>query len=275
MNKYEPAVIVSNYNHNGNVYETIEAIRSSGFKNVFVEWYNEPWSITQEEQLKYMQDVGLNIIFAHLGYKKINDIWVDGDSLLEDYKNDIRICKENNISTVIMHLIGGKVMPPYNETGLRRIQELADYAEELDVNIAIENTKRKEYLYYVIDNIKNKNVGVCFDSGHFHVFSDDNLDWTKLKDRIFAIHLHDNDQSGDLHLLPFDGTLNWDDVVTKLIESNYTGPVTLEIRYHRDYINMPIEEFYKKGYEISLRLKSMFEEKSESTNMSKVLRKKD
>lgn len=44
----------------------------------------------------------------------------------------------------------------------------------------------------------------------------DELDFPKFKDRIFAVHLHDNDKSDDLHLIPFDGTLNWSNVVKNL-----------------------------------------------------------
>lgn len=262
MDNRDVAIVVSNSNEGIGAYETIDAIVNAGFKNVFIQWYNRDWNPTQEEQLKYVREKGLNIIFAHLGYKNINDIWIEGengDILVENYKNDIRICKENGISTVVMHLIGGKVMPEYNELGLKRLQELADYAETLDVKIAIENTKRKEYLYYVIDNIKNKNVGVCFDSGHYHIFSNDDFEWDKVKDRIFAIHLHDNDKSDDLHLIPFDGTLNWEDVIMKLRESNYNGPITMESCYRSNYLDISIEEFYKRSYEVGETLKCMFE----------------
>lgn len=77
MDKYEPAVVISNYNENCSVYETIDAIKNAGFKNVFLEWYNKDWEINQEEQLKYARENGLNIIFAHLGYQNINDMWIE------------------------------------------------------------------------------------------------------------------------------------------------------------------------------------------------------
>lgn len=32
-------------------------------------------------------------------------------------------------------------------------------------------------------------------------------------DREIAVHLHDNDKSDDLHLIPFDGTLNWENTI--------------------------------------------------------------
>lgn len=267
MSNREIAVAINNSNKNVNAYETIDAIVSAGFKNVFIQWYNKEWNPTQEEQLKYVREKGLNIIFAHLGYKNMRDIWVDcenGENLVENFINDIKICKDNGISLVVMHLIGGIDVPPYNELGLKRLKKIIEYAEALDVNIAFENTKQKEYLYYVLDNFDNKNVGICFDSGHYHIFSNDEFNFEKYKDRIFAIHLHDNDKSDDLHLLPFEGTSNWEDIIKNLSKANYDGPITMEICYRYNYLEMGINKFYEKAYEVGKQLQSMFSVLDES-----------
>lgn len=255
------AVVVSNDNTNVSVYETIDAIKDAGFKKVFIQWYNKDWEVSQEEQLKYIKDKGLEIIFAHLGYKGINDIWFEGskgDLLVENYKNDIKVCSLNGISMVVMHLTSRSEAPLYNEIGLNRIKEIVDYAKSLDVVVAFENTKIKGYLDYVISNIDNDNVGICLDSGHYHVHFNDELDWSLFKNRIYAVHIHDNDKSDDLHLLPFDGTLDWDAFIDNLRESNYNGPITMELCYRNEYVNMSVEDFYKKGFEIGLKLDEMF-----------------
>lgn len=234
MKDRDIAVVVSNANKDVSAIETIDAIRNAGFTNVFIQWYNRDWKPTQEEQLEYIRKKGLNIIFAHLGYQNINDLWLEreaGDKLVDRYKNDIKICRNNNIPMVIMHLISKSEAPKYNEIGLKRLQEIVDYAQKLNIKVAFENIKIKGYLDYVIDNIKNKNVGICFDSGHYHV--------------------HFNDE--------FDGTLNWSNVVKNLKECNYSGPITLELCYRYEYLKMGINEFYKKGYEVGNKLKEMFE----------------
>ena len=257
------AVVGSNDNEDVNAIETIDAIKKAGFKNVFIQWYNKDWTPSQEKQLKYVREQNLNVIFAHLGYQNINDLWLDneeGNKIVDRYKNDIKICKDNNIPMVVMHLTSKSVAPEYNEVGLKRLQEIADYAESLGIKIAFENTKIKGYLEYVIDNINNKNVGICFDSGHCHVHFKDEFDFSKFKDRIFAVHLHDNDQSDDLHLLPFDGTINWEKLIKELKDNNYNGPITMELCYRYDYLNMGLDAFYKKGYEVGEKLQSMFDD---------------
>lgn len=256
------AVAIQNDNENVTPLETIDAIKKAGFKDVFIQWYNKDWEYDQQEQVEYARKQGLNIIFAHLGYQNINDLWEEnnkGDKLVENYKRDIKLCKKNNIPMVIMHLTSKKIAPAYNEVGLNRIREIVNYAKELDIKIAFENTKIKGYLEYVIQNIKDENVGICYDAGHCHVHFDDEFPYEKFKNRIFAVHLHDNDKSDDLHLLPFDGTINWQTVIKKLKECNYSGPVTLELCYRYEYLNLTLEEFYKKAYEIGIKLNNMFE----------------
>lgn len=261
MSDYELAVVVSNYNKNCNVYETIDAITKANFKNVFVEWFNNDygWEVSQEEQLEYVQSKGLNVIFAHLGYKNIDDLWLDEETgIVEKYKKDIKACFDHGINMVIMHLTNKKDNPNYNEKGLNRIKDITNYAKFLGVKVAFENTKIKGYLEYVLENIQDENVGICFDSGHSHVHFNDEFNYEFFKNRIFAVHFHDNDKSRDQHLLPFDGTINWDEVTNNLNSANYVGPVTLEIHYRDDYLNMSIEDFYKTAYQRGTEIQRKF-----------------
>lgn len=232
--------------------QTIRAIKKAGFDGVFIQWYNKDWEFSQEKQLKLCRELGLEIPFIHLGYDGINNIWVegkDGDILTESYLKDLDICKSNNVDLVVMHLVSKFVAPSPSLVGIKRLQKIVDYAEKLNIKIAFENTKIWGYLEYVLSHIKNDNAGICFDVGHYHCFFDDKFSWDIFKNKIFAVHLHDNDRSDDLHLLPFDGTVDWSEVAKNLKEANYTGPVTLESRYKNDYLNMSIDDFYKLSLE--------------------------
>jgi len=253
----ELAVAIQNSNKGVSADETIKAIKKAGFQNVFVQWYNEEWKPTQEEQVKYCKELGLNILFVHLGYQNINAIWeegTEGERLVERYQKDIQNCWENKIPMVVMHLTSKREAPMYNELGLNRIRKIVAYAKEHNIKVAFENTKIKGYLEYVLGNIKEENVGICFDAGHNHVHFNDDFDFNFFKNRIFAVHLHDNDKTDDLHLLPFDGTIDWQEIMKKLRESNYLGPITMELCYRYDYMKMSLDEFYKIGYERGERL---------------------
>lgn len=256
------AIVISNKNKNITPIETINTVKEAGFENVFIQWYNKNWEISQEKQLEYIKKQNLNVVFAHLGYQYINDIWEDGDSgdkLVDSYINDLDICKKNNISMVIMHLASKFTPKPFNEKGLNRIRKIVEYAEKLNIKIAFENTKQLDYLEKVLDNIKNENVGLCYDSGHCHAFSDDKFNYDKFKNRIFAVHLHDNDKSDDLHLLPFDGTIDWENIIEKLKDCNYEGPITIETTYRNNYLKKTPIEFYKDAYDAAKKISDMFE----------------
>ena len=83
-----------------------------------------------------------------------------------------------------------------------------------------------------------------------------------LKDKIFCVHLHDNHGEKDEHLIPFEGTIDWEWLMDKLISCDYKGPITMELVYQNHYIEQDMTEFYKKGYEAGQRLEKMMEEKT-------------
>lgn len=46
----------------------------------------------------------------------------------------------------------------------------------------------------------------------------------------------------------------------RIKKCNYSGPITMELCYRYDYLDMSIEDFYKKGYETGVKLKEMFKD---------------
>jgi len=243
--------------------QTIDAIKAAGFKHVFLQWYNKDWEISQQQQYDYVKQCGLIIDAAHLGYQGINNLWLDneiGEAMIERYKNDIQICSDLGIKLVMMHLTAKSEAPIYNEIGIRRLQKIADFAQQLGVKIAFENTKIKGYLEYVIEHINNENVGICFDAGHCHAHFEDEFNYDLFKGRIFAIHLHDNEGTSDQHLIPFEGTIDWKKVLGELKRCGYEGPITLELCYRNEYLKQDLTEFYKKGLESAKSLAQIMSE---------------
>lgn len=88
---------------------------------------------------------------------------------------------------------------------------------------------------------------------------DDEFNFDTFKDRIFAVHLHDNDKTDDLHLLPFEGTINWEETLYNLKQANFNGHITLESVYRIPYLNITPLEFYKKSYDMALKLADIYE----------------
>ena len=255
------AIVVSNDNKNVTINETIEAIDKAGFKNVFVQWYDNDLQISQEEQVKICKSKGLNILFAHLGYQNINSIWTnDGEYFVERYKKNVSDCKRLGIDMVVMHTCAKWEAPEPNIIGLNRFKEIIEYAKSLDVKVALENTKLKGYIEYIFDNADYDNLGICFDAGHFHCNQKDDWNIERYKNKVYCVHLHDNDGNEDQHLLPFDGNVDWNNIFNKLKSVNYDGPITMELHYHRDYVNMNVDDFYSEAYKRGLKISDLYQE---------------
>lgn len=254
------AISIRNYNEN-NYKRIIDAIKNAGFKNVFIEWYNDNLDL-QKDILNYVKECNLNIVFAHLGYRIANDIWhVNGNDVVNKYINDIKICKENGIDLVIMHPTLVYENPGMSEIGLNRIKEMLDYAKSVNVKIAFENVELVEYLEYIIKNIDDSNLGVCFDVGHSNLFSDGKFNVELFKDRLLAIHLHDNFKEKDDHNLPFDGNVNWNIAIKQIKDMNYNGSIIIESGYNDYYKDLSIEDYYKLAYERGVKLTEIFSQK--------------
>ncbi|MDH3675082.1 MAG: TIM barrel protein, partial [Anaerolineae bacterium] len=99
---------------------------------------------------------------------------------------------------------------------------------------------------------------LCCDSGHANIGGDRMDRLEPLKDRLLAVHLHDNDGASDQHNLPFDGTIDWSRLARLIAESSYAKCVNLEVKIH----NTGIEEepiFLQKAFETGTTLTSMIE----------------
>ncbi len=89
------------------------------------------------------------------------------------------------------------------EKGLETWRPLNLRAQELGIKIAIENIFEDEpsNLRLLMEEIASDNFGICFDTGHFNIFSTTPLQiWMdSLRQYIIELHLHDNDKTFDQH----------------------------------------------------------------------------
>ena len=116
----------------------------------------------------------------------------------------------------------------------KSMDEVLPILERYDAVIALENMPGDtwEFLSYLLDNYPAERFGFCFDSGHANIARRPQFaECEKYKARIVAVHLHDNDGSGDLHQAPFYGTIDWKKVAELLDASGYRGVVNFELHY--------------------------------------------
>ena len=115
----------------------------------------------------------------------------------------------------------------------RSLDELMPILEKYGVRLAVENMASDtfELLADLMKDYPEKLLGITYDSGHGNIAEGKGLDYLEpLKHRLQALHLNDNDSSGDQHQPPFWGTVDWKRVARLLANSSYKGrPLSFEV----------------------------------------------
>lgn len=114
------------------------------------------------------------------------------------------------------------------------IEELLVQATERGVRIALENMPFPgagcEDLLALMESLDSPRLGLGFDLGHANVLHTSPDLLPDCLARSWVIHVHDNDGESDSHMLPFDGTINWQAVGAGLRRSRPQAPLVLELR---------------------------------------------
>ncbi len=199
-----------------------------------------------------------------MGYRVnsgIATIWEEGeagDELVADYLKDLDMVAEDGIKMVCMHVTKSNKESPMSQIGLKRWEKIVRHAEKLGIVVALENTVWPGYLEFIVGNIKSDNLAVCYDSGHAHFHFKDEYNFDAFKNKIACLHLHDNDASADQHKLPFDGTIDWDGLLTHLKEANFEGDFTSEAVRHECYKDISPLKFFKLQKERLEKLQDLY-----------------
>lgn len=240
-------------------YDTLDKIKKAGFDAFFTnEYKNEDVKKIKEKADK----LGLSYDFIHAPFHNINEMWTSGMGYIEvmDYmKEAIDSASSNGIPCVITHVSSGWYPPAVNDMGLSRYDQLVLYAREKGVTLAFENLRLLGNLTCLMDRYeKIDNVKFCFDCGHEHCYTKTVSLMDVFTTNVCCTHIHDNfsrkleDRNGkfDLHLLPFDGTYDYEKMMRKLDEYGYSGTLMLEVWQNTDeYKKMSHEEFLSTCYD--------------------------
>ncbi len=219
--------ISAEYGYHARFVERVTLAKQMGFDEVFLSMRRRGKRLALFEDIclgiELCKQHNIGIEFIHLpNIKNYNLLWeegTNGDIFCDYLIGIIAQCAMLGCKLFVTHTGYKKeLMPPVNEFGLKRFERLAKACEKFDVRLAIENTESYEHDTFILENIKSKNVGLCFDSGHQNVFYNENekdiLD--RFGNRLMAVHLHDNFGEKDEHYIPRYGNIDWDILLAKL-----------------------------------------------------------
>ena len=245
--------------------EMMQNAKKTGFEYVMVTFRNGEG----EKDLISAKELGLNVCCVHLDYKYSSDLWVKGitnekyvDSIIEQ----IRLCEKFGVKIAVIHPTNGtpscRALEP-NEHGLNSMLKILDEAKKCGVQIALENLDavNLKNFEYLMNNISSEKLKFCYDVGHHNLYYPEKDLLKKYGDRLICVHLHDNlmdwefgyDHAGDIHLIPFDGKINYEKTCKELADVGFDGVVLLEVhRISKGAPNFYFEtsdaEFLKKSY---------------------------
>ena len=247
--------------------DALEKIKAAGFESIFTSAYKDA---EVREIKKKADELGLTCEFIHAPFHHINEMWTPGIGYVEvfDYmKESIDTAAKNGIPTVITHVSSGWNPPAVNDLGLARYDELVLYARERGVVLAFENLRLLGNLACLVDRYeKLDNVKFCFDCGHEHCYTKTVSLMDVFTTRVICTHIHDNHgraledktTDGDEHLLPFDGTYDYEKMMRKLDEYGYSGTLMLEVFQNTEtYKSMGHEAFLATCYERIKKISQM------------------
>ncbi len=248
--------------------ERIKLVKETGFDTVFFDYKEEGTDCLIETS----RNNGLIVDSIHAPFGKINSFWENTEETDSYYSLMIRIidcCGKNGVGKLVMHTTVGNHPPAVNNDGLIRYKAMCDYAKEKNVHICFENLEPFPHFHSVMEYIRDYH-GFCWDCGHNLCYTP-HVDMMRLySDRLMCLHLHDNkgvtqpgniDYRDDLHMLAFDGVLDWQWTAKKIAESNYKGPLTFE--YSNRTVNscshLTYKQFLQTAYERAVKFREMVE----------------
>ena len=91
-------------------------------------------------------------------------------------------------------------------------------------------------LLRILDAVNSENLGVIFDTAHLHAAKEIlPLSIEKLGNNIKYVHAGDNDGSSDRHLIPGDGTIDWEEIFLGLKKIGFDGYFATDLETLPDY----------------------------------------
>lgn len=211
------------------ITQVIPILCENGFSAVSPVW-------TPELDIRCLADCAklhrMTIQSLHATHKDTPLLWEPenekSQSVFQNIMKSIDDCSEFDIPILVVHGWQGFDYDfSHKSLNFGIFDKFVQRAEEKGISIAFENLEGEEFLCALMERYREKsNVGYCWDSGHDNCYPHETNFLEKFGERLIMTHLNDNfglrDPEGvptgddDLHLIPYDGVIDWDKALLKL-----------------------------------------------------------
>ena len=142
--------------------ERYKLIRKSGFDCVMLWWSNQfGRGDGYREDVRLARSAGLFVENIHAPVHEQNNLSLDnlsGEGVFQSYLQCVADCCEYDIPTMVIHLPNDN--NPLNQTGIRRLAELINKAEQKNIHIAFENLSNIKNLKTALNKLEIDEYGL-------------------------------------------------------------------------------------------------------------------
>lgn len=240
--------------------EVIEAFLENGIRRTFVNIEHPEF----EKAMEALAKADIIVDNFHAPFKGLNVIWEPGEAgeeMLRRLMGGVDACVRYGVTVMVGHVSNGRPMPPISPIGLDRYDRLMAYAKEKGITIAFESHRFVENVRYFMERYPE--AGFCLDTSHEDAFTPGVRYMPMWGHRLVATHLSDNEYvcDYDMHMLPFDGHIDWDKTAREIAECGRDVTLMLEIKpdNHEKYKDVSIKDYYAAAAKSIKRFAKMVE----------------
>lgn len=250
--------ISTGYFYEKDLIQSLPLIRGAGFRVVELwagtrewgeyahyDWHSKTYTSRLKRRLK---ELGVAVSSLHAPYALGVDL-----SDLDDFQRGFAV-RETQRAAQALADCGGRflvVHPAVAQFDLKNIalkerrvaqskkslSEIVPHTRKLGLTLAVENLLphilggEADILLELVGDYSPKEVGVCFDTGHAHLWKTPPLTEIirSLGERIVCLHVHDNYGKNDDHFSVGDGNIEWQEALASIRESAFDGVFMLEV----------------------------------------------
>lgn len=260
-------------------FEAVDILKNAGYDNIDLSMFhmsrpgspfNEPdWEEYVNKLKAYSDEKGVVYNQSHIPFTFDWAKEGEWESTIKDTQyRALDICGIMGVKYVVVHPIHHMVYPGHEQEiydiNMRYYSSLIPFCEKYGYKIAIENmwqreqkTKRichdtcsrmEELIRYIDGLGGTQHFVACLDIGHTSLVGLEPQDCIRELGHkyLHSLHVHDNDYTGDQHLLPGQGLMNWDEVCRALADIDYDGELTYEAdnflkRFSKDMMPLAVK----------------------------------
>ncbi len=242
--------------YDGDEYSSLLHLKKAGFKYVDISlwsrytsgsrYFTESNDKLADEYKRILDELELIPVQSHEPFG--NSMGNDGGAFyFRKTPLSIDLAGKIGIPSITLHP-GLEIVPmsreEYMEKNVEIFKKLIPYAEKYGIRLLIENVGWKvdgihlstaDDLNEILDRLDHPLFGVCWDTGHANLCDlDQYAELKKLGSRLEGLHVHDNyggkrTPGCDLHQYPYWGNVNFDGVISALLEIGYKGTFNFEV----------------------------------------------